>query len=620
MSPISPRLTQAAPARRALAPALLRTGAVGPDALIDALSREARAEARMADVLLAQGRIDPARLAGVQARLWGVGAVDLAAELPDPRLIDALGAADCLRLGLVPWRRAGAATVVATSRPDEFLRHRPRLEAALGPVSMVVAPVVAVEGAVRALRGAQLARAAETRVAEAESCRSLTARRMTRAAVAAAVVALWALWLVPQAVVAALVGVAVLALVASMALRLAALIATLRPAAAEGPAPLIARPPVVSILVALYREADIAPRLVARLARLDWPADLLDVLIVVEEGDGTTRAALARTALPPWMRVIVVPPGAVKTKPRALNYALDHCRGSIVGVYDAEDAPEPDQIARVVDRFHRRGPEVACLQGRLDFYNPRTNWIARAFTLDYAAWFRVILPGLDRLGLPIPLGGTTVFFRKAALERLGGWDAHNVTEDADLGMRLCRHGYRTEIIETTTMEEANCRAIPWVKQRSRWIKGYMMTWLVHMRDPARLWRELGPWKFAGFQVLVLGSLLQVLLAPVLWTFWLATLGLPHPVMQALPVVAGWALVGLFLAAEVLGLSVAAVGWHRRGRGFGVASVLLLPAYFAMGTAAAYKALWELIRNPFYWDKTSHGHFDHGPRFLRPRRR
>lgn len=157
-------------------------------------------------------------------------------------------------------------------------------------------------------------------------------------------------------------------------------------------------------MVALYREADIAPRLVRRLGLLDYPRDLLDILLVVEEEDHLTRNALALADLPGWMRIIVVPGGRLKTKPRALNHALGACRGAIVGVYDAEDAPAPDQLRRVVARFQQRGPQVACLQGVLDFYNPRTNWLSRCFTMEYAAWFRLLLPGLERIGFPIPLG------------------------------------------------------------------------------------------------------------------------------------------------------------------------------------------------------------------------
>ncbi len=326
---------------------------------------------------------------------------------------------------------------------------------------------------------------------------------------------------------------ALLALVLSTGLKVAAAFAALRAAPPEPAAPAMVRLPSVSIIVALYRESDIAPRLVRRLSRLDYPRELLDVVLAVETEDTMTRAALVNADLPPWMRVVVVPAGRVKTKPRALNLALDHCRGAIIGIYDAEDAPEPDQIRKVVDRFHRRGPDVACLQGVLDYYNPRTNWLSRCFTIEYATWFRLVLPGIQRLGLAVPLGGTTLFFRRSVLEELGGWDAHNVTEDADLGIRLYRHGYRTELLETVTGEEANCRVIPWIKQRSRWIKGYMMTWAVHMRSPRLLWRQIGAWRFLGFQIMFLGTSLQVLLAPLFWSFWSVALGLGHPLSAVL---------------------------------------------------------------------------------------
>jgi cellulose synthase/poly-beta-1,6-N-acetylglucosamine synthase-like glycosyltransferase len=369
------------------------------------------------------------------------------------------------------------------------------------------------------------------------------------------------------------------------------------------------RLPTVSVMVALFQEGNIAPRLIRRLDRLDYPRDLLDILLVVEEKDRLTREALAAVDLPPWMRIVVVPDGPLKTKPRALNFGLDLCRGSIIGVYDAEDAPEPSQIRKVVERFYQRGADVACLQGVLDFYNPHTNWLSRCFTIEYASWFRIILPGLQKLGLAIPLGGTTLFFRRVALEELGGWDAHNVTEDADLGMRLARHGYRAEILDTVTEEEANCRALPWIRQRSRWLKGYMMTWAVHMRDPALLWRQLGPRKFIGFQILFLCTLSQFLLAPVLWSFWLVPLGIPHPLAEALPPAVMMGLIGLYLLTEVINITMNIMGLRMTKHRMSLLWVPSLHFYFPLGALASYKAAWEMVTKPFYWDKTSHGHFD-----------
>ena len=366
------------------------------------------------------------------------------------------------------------------------------------------------------------------------------------------------------------------------------------------------RAPVVSILVPLYRETDIAARLLARLDRLEYPRALLDICLVTEEADIATRRMLRRAALPPHMRVIVVPDGPIRTKPRALNFALDFCRGSIVGVYDAEDAPDPQQISDVVQRFANSDRRLACVQGVLDFYNAGTNWLSRCFTLEYAVWFRVVLPGFSRLGIPVPLGGTTVFFRREILERLGAWDAHNVTEDADLGIRLARHGYRTELIASVTREEANCRAWPWIRQRSRWLKGYAMTYRVHMRDPAALWRDLGPRGFLGFQALFLGTLLGFVTAPVLLSFWAVALGWPHPAAAVFPPGLLRGFMAGFVLAELISMGVGLLAAVLRGSpGLG-GWAPTLHFYFPLASVAAFKALYELLRAPFYWDKTAHG--------------
>ncbi|MEL6700752.1 MAG: glycosyltransferase, partial [Pseudomonadota bacterium] len=364
--------------------------------------------------------------------------------------------------------------------------------------------------------------------------------------------------------------------------------------------------PQISLLVPLFHERDIAGHLIKRLRRIDYPRERLDVMLVIEAGDTTTRATLAATDLPAWMRVIDVPEGSIQTKPRALNYALDHCNGSIIGVYDAEDAPEPDQLLRVAATFATAPADVGCLQGVLDFYNPHQNWLARCFAVEYASWFRVILPGYEKLGLVLPLGGTTIFFRRDVLEHLRGWDAHNVTEDADLGVRLARHGYRTQFINSTTYEEANCRAVPWIRQRSRWLKGYIVTYAVHMRRPLALLRDLGPWRFFGVQVLFLGTITQFTLAPLLWSFWAAALGLGHPVAAALP---GWvwpAMVVLFIASELLAIAIGMMGVAATRHTRLARWVPTLHVYFPLGSAAIYKAFAEMLWKPFYWDKTAHG--------------
>lgn len=605
------RPRRAGPPRRPLGQILMDMKAVEPGNMLKALALRDREEARLGDILLTHGWVGEADLMAALSIQWGAKAVDLLADPPDARLADRLGAEFCLAHGLLPWRRIGGATVVATARPEDFAPARAALPAGFGPVVMALAPERDIHAALIAMRQTTLARKAETRVPEGESCRALDMGRGAGLVAGGLGLITAGLVALPGLAFGLLAVWAVLTLVAFSGLKAAALMAEIRGRAREArrpaaPRPSPARLPVVSVMVPLFREDDIAPRLIRRIGRIDYPKELLDILLVVEEDDLATQAALSRRTLPRWMRLVTVPRGPVRTKPRALNYALDFCRGSIVGIWDAEDAPDPGQIRTVVTRFAAAPAEVVCLQGILDFYNARHNWITRCFAIEYAVWFRTLLPGLARLGLVVPLGGTTLFFRRGVLEELGGWDAHNVTEDADLGLRLARHGYRTELIDTVTEEEPNSRPLAWIRQRSRWQKGFAITWASHMRSPRRLWRDLGPKRFLAVQVMLLGTVSQALLAPVLWTFWALALGLPHPLAGALP---GWVmalLAGLFAAAEAV--TLAAGFWATRGAGHRhlMKWVPTLHLYVPLASFSAWKALQECVTRPFYWDKTAHG--------------
>ncbi|MEM7733283.1 MAG: glycosyltransferase [Pseudomonadota bacterium] len=480
----------------------------------------------------------------------------------------------------------------------------------LNSARILLAPREAIQNQIASLHRHHLTEAACTRVPEIESCRTWSRARAVRLAlIAGALMALVAVtWSFPNVVLAVFAMWAIFTLFVSAIFKTAAFVAhkTVEP---DRDAALITRDeplPKVSILVPLFKETEVLHALVARLSRLTYPKCLLDVLLVIEEADETTRDMLATIDLPSWIRPVVVPDGQPRTKPRAMNYALDFCEGDIIGVYDAEDAPEPDQITQVARRFQALPPEVACIQGVLDYYNPRQNWLARCFTIEYATWFRVIMPGVSQLGWAIPLGGTTLFFRRRILEHLGGWDAHNVTEDADLGFRLARHGYRTEMLATVTEEEANCRPWAWIRQRSRWLKGYMTTYIVHMRRPLMLLRQLGLWKFLGFQAHFLSALSQFFLAPVLWTFWLILFGLSHPLD---PFLSREVMIGLgsaFLVIEVINITLYAVAVSGPRHRHLLVWTPTLHFYNPLGAIAAYKALYELAIKPYFWDKTQHG--------------
>jgi cellulose synthase/poly-beta-1,6-N-acetylglucosamine synthase-like glycosyltransferase len=367
--------------------------------------------------------------------------------------------------------------------------------------------------------------------------------------------------------------------------------------------------PIYSILVPLYREAHMAQSLVAALERLDWPVTHRDIIFITEASDSETRLALevlVRGRI--GMRILTVPPGAPQTKPRALMYALPHATGAFVVVYDAEDEPEPNQLQRAYRRFLTGGPELGCLQARLNIYNPRDSWITRQFTLEYTALFDALLPAVERLQLPIPLGGTSNHFRREVLEQSGGWDPYNVTEDADLGIRLARQGWRVAMLDSVTWEEAPETVASWLGQRTRWLKGWMQTSLVHLRRPAKLWEDLGPRGFLGFNVLMGGVILSALVHPLVYAYaigklWAGDLSLWPP--EGWAAVIWWAGAANLVFAYVVGIVLVSLSAARR-HGTGIAlHAAFLPIYWIMISLAAYRALVDLALRPFHWRKTEH---------------
>lgn len=365
--------------------------------------------------------------------------------------------------------------------------------------------------------------------------------------------------------------------------------------------------PLYSIIVPLYREAEIVPVLIDALLALDYPADRLEIALVLEEDDAETIAAVETLTLDGRFIVLTVPKGMPRTKPKAANYALGFVRGAFTVIYDAEDRPEPDQLRKALARFQNLPRNVGCLQARLNFYNAKENWLTRLFTLDYALWFDFLLPGLDRIGVPMPLGGTSNHFRTGALRAIAGWDPYNVTEDADLGVRLARLGLRVMTLDSTTYEEAPIELGNWLRQRSRWMKGYMQTWLVHMRNPRRLLRNAGLWGFLGFQLFVGGTFLTALLNPILWTvfLWSQLAGaVPHATFLSAPLATDQ-LLGLVIG-NMLFTYLAMLGPYRRGWLELAPYGLTVPAYWLLISAASYRGLWQLFTRPWHWEKTHHG--------------
>jgi cellulose synthase/poly-beta-1,6-N-acetylglucosamine synthase-like glycosyltransferase len=370
--------------------------------------------------------------------------------------------------------------------------------------------------------------------------------------------------------------------------------------------------PTYTILVPLYREAKVVGRLLTSLRRLDYPRRKLQVLLLCEADDTPTLEALYAANPGPPFEIVLVPPSYPRTKPKVCNIGLERARGEYLVIFDAEDRPAPDQLEKAVVALRRLPRRVVCLQARLEYRNPQTNALTRFFAAEYGTFYDMLLPSLARRGLPVPLGGTSNHFRTGALRALGGWDAHNVTEDLDLGMWIARRGWRVEILDSITWEEANSQLGNWVRQRSRWLKGYMQTYLVHMRSPLRLWRELGPGGFLAFQLLVGATPLTTLVNPLLWALTLAYAVTGSPLIQELfppPVfyvgVVSMVL-GNFVFAYYLVTGCLLLGNHRNAKW-----MLAAPLYWLLMSVAAWKAAVQLVVRPHYWEKTRHGLVEEG---------
>lgn len=411
--------------------------------------------------------------------------------------------------------------------------------------------------------------------------------------------------LAPSALLAAGMLAAGCVFLAMAVLRLACL---LHPRDRSAPPPMgDADLPVYSVIVPLYREARVASQLLHALTALDYPAAKLDIQLVLECDDTQTRAALEACAPPGHIRIVTMPPGWPRTKPRALNAALATARGSCVVIYDAEDLPDPQQLrmaAALFDAF----PDVACLQAHIVIDNLADGFIATMFAVEYAALFDAVNPGLAAAGLPLLLGGTSNHLRADVLREIGGWDAWNVTEDADLGIRLARRGHRVMDLPSITREEAPFGWRAWNSQRTRWMKGWMQACITHSRHPLQTWRDLGPIGFVAASTLTLGTVLGALCMP-LFVGISAWMLLSEPGAEAMPwpreLVLGFACTVLLSGAAAFLVPIA-IGLTRRRRLYLLCLLPLAPFYLLMLTVAAWCGLGGLILDPWHWSKTGHG--------------
>lgn len=364
--------------------------------------------------------------------------------------------------------------------------------------------------------------------------------------------------------------------------------------------------PRYTILIPCYREANIIPQVLKNMEKLDYPRSKLQVLLLLEEDDVESLEAAKATRTSDFMRIVVVPDGTPRTKARACNVGLSLATGEFLVIYDAEDRPEPAQLRDVIDRFDELGPDYVCLQARLNYFNAKQNFLTRMFTLEYSLWFDYLLLGVEKLDLPMPLGGTSNHFRTDALRSLGGWDPYNVTEDADLGIRSMALGYRVGAIESTTWEEACPEVRAWIRQRTRWIKGYMITATVHSRSLRSLRKTTG-WRGIASMILFIGGTPATFLINPIVLAWGAygVFGFPLPNFRLLgPVTALNTFSLIFGNAIMIILSLMSV---RRRKQWSLAGYAFFnPVFWLLHSVAAWRALWQLLRTPSEWEKTPHG--------------
>jgi cellulose synthase/poly-beta-1,6-N-acetylglucosamine synthase-like glycosyltransferase len=600
--------TSAARRRDRLGERLRDAGAVSEADVRAALAEQRRSGGRLGEILTAHGTVRPGAVTEAVAAGLGIG-VALAADEP----LALLPAETARTLRAVALDDEGAVAVADPSPP--VLR---RVCWALG---RPVEPRLADDATLDALlmrAYAQADAADAVRMLRDEAPELSAFRTALSPAQSKWLAALAALLLLGLAVAPALTGTLLASLataffIASSGARFYAALAgwaagsTVAPSADDLAAMDERDLPMYTVLLPLYKEKpETLATLFAALSRMDYPKHRFDGLLLIEADDVRTRDAINEVGRPAWARVIEIPAGLPKTKPRAMAFGLRYAKGAYVAVYDAEDKPEPDQIKKAVWGFARVDDSVACLQAKLAYYNPRQNLLTRWFTLEYDAWFNLFLPGLHRIGAPIPLGGTSNHFRRSSLDWCLGWDPYNVTEDADLGLRFARFGMKTAMLESVTGEEANSQVMNWLWQRSRWSKGYMQTLLVHTRRPRALVRQLGPRGAMAFLFTIGSTVLTALLAPVFWLLlslwvvaqpvWVAEL-FPGPIyyLASLSLLLG----NFFLVFLSL---CTAVG---RGHDDLAPYTLLMPAYWVLMSVATYMALIELFVRPHHWHKTEH---------------
>ncbi len=598
---------------------LLDSGLITNDQLAIARAAKSKTGDRLDEVLVNLGMVESGALLKVMARAWKVAPIDLTTTKIDRDLVRQWPAERYLLENWVPVRdQSNGSVLVATAREPDAAKSATIASVLESPVEFVAATSWDIRSAVK--RSFKAETPADGTTDRWRTNPSLSARVVVSNGQAVGGIlfglALFTLAVVsPSAMGAAVVATASVGLLAATTFVLVMAIRGERRDAAADASATETRDdllPYYTVLVPVFRQAAAVPQMIATLSRLDYPAERLEVLILVEEEDSATRDAILTASPPPSFRIVTVPGGAPETRPRACNVGLFVARGEFLVVYGADHVPAPDQLRKAVAAFAHGGVDLACVQASIRYSNAHENVLTRMVALERSSWADRVLPALGRSRFAVPAGGTSEHFRTAALIELGGWDPYNVSEDVDLGVRMSAMGYRLAPVESITEEQAAATVPAFIRQRSRWTKGYLQTALVHSRKPLALINQVGFARFAGTAMLVAVTPAAVLTVIPFYLLALTALVLPAGVIET--VLPAWALTG-GIAAFAVGMTemvvVSAFGPVRRGDFAAAALALLTPIHWILHSVAAYKGLGQLFTRPHYWEKT-----DHEPRLSR----
>ena len=602
-------------ARTQMAQMLLKSGLVTEDELQTATLEYARTGDPLGDILVAHGAISEDTLVAALSEQYQMQRVGLTDFEPDLELAQRLPEPLALAFQAIPVAATEGEVILAVARPLDK-EQTEAAETALGAkVRTLLANRTELDQVIQRVHSAYYSDLSTQALLDArphESAHVVVsgAQKATLVLLVVVVVVCAVIWPMPTLIT--LVGICsffyLVVSVYKFRLTLRALGGHLETDVTEAQLHELDERtlPVYTILVPLYKEAGIVERLVRDINALDYPRTRLDVKLLCEEDDEETIDKIRDLELPPHFHLVVVPDSQPKTKPKACNYGLMLSTGSFCVIFDAEDRPDPDQLKKAVIAFGEVKPDVVCVQAKLNHFNQDQNLLTAWFANEYSMHFELVLPAMGAAESPIPLGGTSNHFITSKLRELGAWDPFNVTEDADLGIRLHREGYRTAMIDSTTLEEANSNVPNWIRQRSRWNKGYIQTWLVHMRNPVALLSQTGVRGFVSFN-LTMGSAFLLLINPIFWgltTLYILTQA--GFIEQLFPGIIFYAASAMLFVGNFVFVYLNVAGSLQRGE-FGITrTALLSPLYWGLMSWAAWKGFIQLFTNPFYWEKTEHG--------------